>query len=710
MFGNKRKILVTSALPYVNNEPHLGNIVGCVLSADVFARAMRMLGNEVLFICGIDEHGTTTEAKAIEENSTPKLVADKYFKIHKKVYDWFNISFDHFGRTSKKNHHKITQEIFKKVLKNNYITEEETEQVYCRECDKFLADRFVTGKCPYCDCIDARGDQCDVCGKLLTPSELESPACSVHGTRPELRKTKHLFLELEKLQPMLEKWSANQSKEGKWSQNTINITNAWFKEGLKRRAITRDLKWGIKVPYKGFEKKVFYVWFDAPIGYISITEDKLKSKYKNWWMNQKVELYQFMGKDNVPFHSIVFPATLMATKDRYTLVKTINATEYLNYETGKFSKSRGIGIFGTDAIESGIPADVYRYYLMANRPETSDSEFNWDKLRERLSNELVGNFGNLVNRLTAYLNKSFKSKIENIELDQESKALWNKIIINEKTALNLYKECRLRDALRQIMLISSLGNEYFQKREPWKADKKHAKITMRLAANLVKDLSILMKPFLPETCREIAKQLNIKEKNSDELGKLSIKNHKIRKAEILFHKLEDKKLALLRDKFAGQKKSDVISKLDLVVGKIKDVEKHPHADKLYIETVDVGGELVQIVSGLAQNYSAKELIGKNIVLIKNLKPAILRGIESKGMLLAAQKGSEVKILEAPKSKPGDKVYAETFESVPAKEIDITLFSQVKMKTKDGKIVYKEVGLKTDKEYIVCDIEDNAEIK
>ena len=260
----KRKILVTSALPYVNNIPHLGNIVGSVLSADVFARAMRMLGNEVLYICGTDEYGTTTEAKALEENTTPQKICDKYFEIHKNVYKWFNISFDHFGRTSKPNHTKIVQDIFKKVQKNGFITEEETEQVYCKQCDKFLADRFVVGKCPYCNYTDARGDQCDSCGRLLTPTELESPACSIHGTRPELRKTKHLFLKLDKLQPQLEKLFKNQSKDD-WSSNAIKITEAWFKEGLKKRAITRDLKWGVPVPHKGFENKVFYVWFDAPL-------------------------------------------------------------------------------------------------------------------------------------------------------------------------------------------------------------------------------------------------------------------------------------------------------------------------------------------------------------------------------------------------------------------------------------------------------------
>lgn len=711
----EKKILVTSALPYVNNVPHLGNIVGSVLSADVFARAMRMLGKDVLYICGTDEHGTTTEAKAIEEKTTPQKITDKYFEIHKKIYDWFNISFDHFGRTSKKNHHKITQDIFKKILENGYISEEEVEQVYCRQCDKFLADRFVEGTCPYCNYVGARGDQCDNCGKLLTPIDLKSPKCNVHGTRPEIRKTKHLFFDLELLQPQLQKFVAKQSKDGNWSQNAVNITNAWFKEGLKKRAITRDLKWGIPVPYKGFENKVFYVWFDAPIGYISITEDKLKEKYKQWWLNpENVELYQFMGKDNIPFHTILFPGTLIASKEKFTMVHTINATEYLNYEGGKFSKSRGVGVFGDDAMNSGIPADVFRYYLMMNRPENADSEFQWEKFKERLSAELVGNFGNLVNRLIAYLNKSFNSQIENVELDSESEQLWKKVLAQEKKIVELYKSCQLREALKEIMHTSNLGNEYFQKREPWKnltENKKHADITMRTIANIVKDLAILMKPVMPESCDKIVMQMKIKPADFSELGKLSIKKHKVGSAEHLFSKMEEKKAAQLRDKFAGTaKQEDIFSKLDLVVGKIISVEKHPNADKLFIEKIDLGKEQRTIVSGLAKNYTEKQLIGKNIILVANLKPANLRGVESKGMLLAASKGDKVVVLEAPKSKPGTKVFAEEIESDPAKEIDINLFAQVKMTSKSGGIIYKGKKLRTQHEDVACDIADDAEVK
>ncbi|MBN2421356.1 methionine--tRNA ligase [Candidatus Woesearchaeota archaeon] len=716
---SKKKILVTSALPYVNNIPHLGTIVGCVLSADVYARAMKLLGREVLYICGTDEHGTATEVKAIEEGLTPQQICDKYFKIHKEVYDWFNIKFDYFGRTSKKNHHAITQEIFKKVEKNGYITEEDTEQVYCKQCDKFLADRFVEGKCPYCGYVDARGDQCDSCGKLLNPTELLSPRCSVHGTRPEIRKSKHLFLELEKLQPQLEKWAAKQSKAGNWTENAIQMTNAWFKEGLKKRAITRDLKWGIPVPCKGFENKVFYVWFDAPIGYISITEDLLKEKYKDWWYNpEKVELIQFMGKDNIPFHSIIFPGSLMATKDKFTFVHTINSTEFLNYEGGKFSKSKGVGVFGNDAMASGIPADVYRYYLMMNRPETSDSEFKWEQFKDRLNNELVGNFGNLVNRTLVFIKKFYDKKIEDVKLDKESKDLWEVIVEEEKKAVELLNKIKLRDALKQIMMISNMGNEYFQKREPWKQrteNENKCKASMLLLVNMIKDLAILTEPFMPLTSEKIFLQLGIKKRDFSDLGKMNVltknKEHKINEPEVLFKKMEDKEMTALREKFAGkQSAQDEFSKLDLVVGEIVAANKHKDADKLMIEEVDIGTERRIILSGIAQHYKPEDIVGKKVILIKNLKPAMIRGHLSKGMLLAAGKGKEVKVLEAPKSKPGDKVYAEGIEPKPEKEITIDLFSKIKIKTKNGKVVYGTSVLKTDKEEIVPGIDDGAEVR
>ena len=333
------KILITSALPYANNVPHLGNIVGAVLSADVFARFCRSFGYETLYVCGTDEHGTATETKALEEGVTPQEICDRFYAIHKNIYDWFNISFDEFGRTATEEQKELTQDIFLKLYGNGYIHEERVEQLYCPSCDRFMADRFVEGICPYCDYDGARGDQCDACGKLLNAVELKRPHCKVCSGEPVLKEADHLFLDLEKIEPKLREWIDERSPQ--WAQNARTITYAWLKEGLKKRAITRDLKWGVPVPLENYKDKVFYVWFDAPIGYLSITKKAFPDTWKAWWKKpEDVILYQFMGKDNIAFHTIIFPASLLGSGDTYTMLHQLSSTEYLNYENDKFSKSR----------------------------------------------------------------------------------------------------------------------------------------------------------------------------------------------------------------------------------------------------------------------------------------------------------------------------------------------------------------------------------
>lgn len=701
MIKNK-KILITSALPYVNNVPHLGNIVGCVLSADVFARFNRSIGNETLFVCGTDEHGTTTEAKAAEEGLTPREVCDKYYAIHKSVYEWFNISFDIFGRTSDKIHAKITQDIFLKLKENGFIHPKEVEQLYCDKCEKFLADRFVEGECPYCKFNDARGDQCDACGKLLTPTELKNPRCKIHNSPPVIKSTKHLFLDLKKLQAPLERWVEIQSKEGKWSQNAITTTNSWFKEGLLPRAITRDLKWGIPVPLEEFKDKVFYVWFDAPIGYISITA-KLTDSWQDWWKKpDETLLYQFMAKDNIPFHTIIFPASLMGTTEKYTLLHHISSTEYLQYEGGKFSKSRNIGVFGDDAKNSGIPSDAYRYYLLINRPETADSVFSWDEFGARINNELVANIGNFVNRTLTFIDKYLGKKVTECELSDKDVEFLEKIKELEGTVTENLQNVEIKSALKNIMAISHLSNQYFQECAPWKSrteNEERCRISLYILVNVVKDLAILIKPYLPDTSKNIFLQLDIPKKDWHDLGRLSIKDHTIGEPKILFEKIDNKQIAKLKERFSGEKKDILIkeeerskenlfSMLNLKVGKIIDVKKHANADKLFIEEVDLGTEKRQIISGLAGHYTTDELLGKKVIIVTNLKTAKIRGVESHGMLLAAEnKDGEVGVLYVKDAKEGESVAFD--KTLPIeKEISFNDFLKVKMEVKEG-IAYFE---------------------
>jgi methionyl-tRNA synthetase len=719
-----KKILITSALPYVNNVPHLGNIIGCVLSADVFARYCRSRGWTARYICGADEHGTTTEAKALEESCTPQQICDKYYKIHKEIYDWFGISFDVFGRTHTDTHTKITQEIFLKLYENGFIIEDFLEELYCEKCKRSLADRFVEGTCPYCSFDNARGDQCDKCGHLINAIELKNPKCKVCGSAPVKKNTKHLFLDLEKLQPELEKWIKARSKEGFWTENTILYTNAWLKEGLKKRCISRQLKWGIPIPLKGFEDMVFYVWFDAPIGYISITAHKFND-WKDWWKNpEHIDLYQFMGKDNVPFHTIIFPSTLIGTRDKYTMLYHISTTEYLNYEDGKFSKSRNIGVFGDDAIKLGLPADSFRYYLLVNRPEKSDTVFSWDDFQDKLNHELIGNIGNLVNRTIVFLNKYYGSDVPAYEPGDIEKEFINQIKEQESKITNLLEKVNIKDALKEILALSSLGNKFFQEAEPWKNVKdnpKKASNTLYILANIVKDIAILCEPYLPFTAEKIFKQLNIEPKKWDNLGVLSIeKGHKVLQAEVLFNKFVDEDKKKLKEKFSGAGKKEKETKTDLAAGaekqktgfnllnlkvaKIKEVKDHPAAEKLIILKLNLGKDEPerQIVAGIKAHYLKEELKGKKIIVVTNLKPAVLRGEESKGMLLAA--GSDegkLGLLSVKKAEPGTPVLIKGAE--PNNEIiNLDDFKTINLVAKKGKAYSNSDVLKAGDEEILVD--------
>ncbi len=679
------KRLITSALPYVNNIPHLGNLIQ-VLSADVFARYCRLRGYETLYVCGTDEYGTATETRAKEEGITPRELCDRYYKIHSDIYEWFNIAFDRFGRTSTPNHTKITQDIFLKLDENDYLRERTIEQLFCERCDMFLADRYVRGTCPHCSYEEARGDQCENCGKLLDPTDLIDPRCGVCGSTPVIKETSHLYIDLPAILPKLQEWMNKASKEGDWARNALQMTQAWIRDGLRERGITRDLKWGIPVPKDGYRNKVFYVWFDAPIGYISITSNHTE-EWESWWKNPKeVRLYQFVGKDNIPFHTVIFPSSLIGSGDQWTLLHHMSSTEYLNYETGKFSKSKGIGVFGNDAQETGIAPDVWRFYIYYNRPESSDALFTWSDFQEKVNSELIGNLGNLVNRSLTFVSRYFDGVLPEEDSDakgdsKRSEEFWLEVESIEREIVESLENVRIRDGFRQIFRLSSVGNKRFQDEEPWKTVKVVRPETARLIRELeylIRDLAILANPYIPQTAAKIVKTLGLNEVSWDELGKRKGIT-RIAKPELLFQRLEDDQIEELRRRFSGNQseREGLMDKfrslLDLRVARIEKVERHPKADKLYIETISLGNETRQIVSGLVPYYKEEELEGRNVILLYNLKSANLRGVESQGMLLAAEAGDTIEVIFADKAEPGDRVVIEGDENnEPVEPEEITI--------------------------------------
>ncbi|MDR0316523.1 MAG: methionine--tRNA ligase [Treponema sp.] len=731
-----KRRLITSALPYVNNVPHLGNLIP-VLSADAFARFCRLKGYETLYICGTDEHGTATETKAAEEGVTPRELCDRYYAIHNDIYRWFNVAFDKFGRTSTAVHTEVTQGLFKKLDAAGFIVEREIEQLYCSSCNRFLADRYVLGICPHCGSANARGDQCEDCGKLLDPTELKEPKCSSCGSTPKLEKTKHLYIDLPKIKERLEEWVKKTSADGFWANNAIQMTQAWIRDGLRERAITRDLKWGIPVPKPGYEKKVFYVWFDACIGYISISgnlgEERAGTVGSNgfqgihrfpdwhdfvdyWWKSpSETELFQFIGKDNIPFHTVIFPSTLLGSGDRWTMLHHMSSNEYLNYESGKFSKSRGIGVFGNDAMETGIPADVWRFYLYYNRPEKSDALFTWKDFQEKVNSELIGNLGNLINRTMSFITRYYDGKIPNGKPDS---VFWETAQKFETGIAEKLERAELRDAFREIFELSSYANKYFQDAEPWRLrndDPPKAGAVIRDLAHIVRDFAVLVEPYMPQAAAKIASFFGLESEKLgwNDIGRADgIAADAVIHSEVLFAKLEDELVDTLRKRYSGSQqerlsqqeqkeetKTPFAATLDLRVAKIEKIERHPKADKLYVIGLEVGEgisgtrEERTIVSGLVGFYTEEQLLGKRIIVAYNLKSAKLRGIESRGMLLAAgdkngtgpdgQPAERVEVIDAGDTPTGTRLLpeGEALLETPV-EIDIDTFFSYPINVKD----------------------------
>ena len=557
----KRNILITSALPYVNNVPHLGNVVGSVLSADVYSRFSKLRGRPTLYICGTDEYGTATETKALETGQTPQQLCDEFHVKHKEVYDWFEIGFDYFGRTTTEKQTAIVQEIFLKLHKNGFLEERTTTQPYCEKHDGYLADRFVEGTCPKCNYDDARGDQCDKCGSLLDPFELIKPRCKIDGAQPVPRDTKHIFLKLDQLQPDIEKWFKEAHVKYGWPANGTAITQSWLTKGLEGRSITRDLKWGVSIPLEGYEKKVIYVWFDACIGYPSITAN-YTDKWEEWWKNpDEVTLYQFMGKDNVPFHTVIFPGSEIGTGDKWTKLNHLSTTEYLNYENGKFSKSRGIGVFGNQVKDIGISPSVWRYYLLANRPETSDTQFEWQSFVLANNSELLANFGNFVNRIVKFVNAKCDSTVPEFSAtytdDSFDFTAWiagvNKLLAEY---VDLMENVHIRAGVKKLMEISTEGNALLQYRldnANLVENPERTKTVIGLALNLCHLLASLASPYMPSTSEGICKQLNTELASiPDKWDPETLKpGHKIGKAAYLFTRIDDKKVQEWKAAFGG---------------------------------------------------------------------------------------------------------------------------------------------------------------
>lgn len=628
--------MITSALPYVNNVPHLGNIVGSVLSADVFARYNKARGRQTLFVCGTDEYGTATETKALEEGVTPRELCDKYNKLHADIYKWFEIGFDIFGRTSTEEQKNITQDIFRELYKNGYLIERESRQPYCEKHQAFLADRFIEGTCPKCGYEDARGDQCDSCGSVdYEPLDLKSPRCKVDpDVTPVARDTRHIHLQLDKLQPDIEEWFRLASKKGFWSKNGKIITDSWLKQGLKDRGITRDLTWGTPIPLDVFteekdrevyKKKVFYVWFDACIGYVSITAN-YTDNWEMWWRDpENVELYQFMGKDNVPFHTVIFPGSQIGTKEPWTKLHHLSTTEYLNYENGKFSKSRGVGVFGTNAKDTGIPPDVWRYYLLKNRPETGDTQFEWKYFIEQNNNELLAKLGNFVNRVIKLVN----SKIYNSIIPDYTASSANTIFDKAKAEINQHltqyneelEAVNLRAGVHCAMQIAQSGNNFLQSNgfdnklaanEPEKA----AAVT-GIAINIIYLCASIFEPYLPATSTSILEQLQAPRLViPDRWTADDIKpGHVIGKAKHLFTQIDPKKEDEWRRMYGGTqaerlKKEEETAKAAAkkAAAKAKKAEKKTKKPDAVPKEQSVEGTVVESAKPLAPGKDAVDAV------------------------------------------------------------------------------------------------------
>lgn len=673
-----KRTLVTAALPYANGGVHIGHLAGVYVPADIYVRYLRLRGRDVLFICGSDEHGVPITIRAKKEGVTPQDVCDRYHKLIKESFEKFGISFSIYSRTTSDVHAKTATEFFEKLYEKGEFIEQESEQYFDEEAKTFLADRYIKGECPHCGNPDAYGDQCEKCGKDLSPTELINPHSTISGSKPVLRTTKHWYLPLDKAQPWLEKWILADHSD--WRSNVVGQCKSWFDMGLKPRAVTRDLDWGIPVPVEGAEGKVMYVWFDAPIGYISNTRELLPNDWEKWWKSQDTRLVHFIGKDNIVFHCIVFPAMLKA-EGSYILPDNVPANEFLNLEDDKISTSRNWAVWLHEYVEE-FPGkqDVLRYVLTANAPETKDNNFTWKDFQARNNNELVAVYGNFVNRALVLTQKYFGGKVPPCgELTEQDKEIIAEFRDVKTKVEELLEKFRFRDAQKEAMNLARIGNKYLADSEPWKVfktDPKRVETILNLSLQLVANLAIAFEPFLPFSSEKLRSMINMPDLKWDHLGQTDLlaAGHELNKPELLFEKIEDEVVEAQIKKLEETKKAneaanykaapiradvdiEEFSKMDLRVGTVLECEKVPKADKLLRFLIDDGLEKRQILSGIAKYYKPEELLGKQVVFIANLPARKLRGLDSQGMILSAvnNDGSLSVITVDRPVKPGSEV-------------------------------------------------------
>ena len=673
-----KRYLVTSALPYANGPVHIGHLAGVYIPSDIYTRYLRLKGCDVISVCGSDEHGVPITIKARKEGVTPQQIVDRYHNLIKKSFEGLGMSFDIYSRTSSATHAATASEFFRKLYDEGKFIEKTSMQYYDEEAQTFLADRYITGECPHCHSEGAYGDQCEKCGTSLSPTDLINPKSAISGSKPVMKATKHWYLPLDKHEAWLRKWILEDHKE--WRPNVYGQCKSWLDMGLQPRAVSRDLDWGIPVPVEGAEGKVLYVWFDAPIGYISNTKELLPDSWETWWKDPETRLIHFIGKDNIVFHCIVFPAMLKA-EGSYILPDNVPSNEFLNLEGDKISTSRNWAVWLHEYLED-FPGkqDVLRYVLTANAPETKDNDFTWKDFQARNNNELVAVYGNFVNRAMVLTQKYFDGRVPAqgslTDYDKETLKEFADVKAEVEKLLDVFK---FRDAQKEAMNLARIGNKYLADTEPWKlakTDMERVGTILNISLQLVANLAIAFDPFLPFSSEKLRKMLNMDTFEWSELGKDNLLpvGHQLNKPELLFEKIEDATIEAQVQKLLDTKKAneeanykanpirpniefDDFTKLDIRVGTILECQKVPKADKLLQFKIDDGLETRTIVSGIAKHYQPEELVGKQVCFIANLAPRKLKGIVSEGMILSAENndGSLSVIMPQKEVKPGSEV-------------------------------------------------------